>query len=54
MKELVISPEAELELMDAARWYQARERDLGVRFLESLDLAFDVMQRRPTSFPLVR
>jgi plasmid stabilization system protein ParE len=54
MKQLIVSPEAEDELMDAARWYNQREKDLGIKFLTMLDVAFDAIQRRPNWFPIKR
>jgi toxin ParE1/3/4 len=52
-RRLVIRPEAEAELIEAAQWYERRQENLGVKFLLALDVVFDAIRVRPDSFPVV-
>src|SRR5438552_12684115 len=51
IRRLIVRPEAEAELLDAAQRYQRQREGLGVEFLSALDLTFDAIRQRPTWFP---
>lgn len=47
MKPVRFHPEAEAEMMSAASFYETQQRDLGKRFLASLQNAIDRIQVNP-------
>ena len=50
---LILRPEAEKDLLDAFRWYEARVPGLGLRFLESAELTLTQIQRNPKAFATI-
>ena len=50
MKLVSLSPEAVLELAEAASWYETRQPGLAIRFLQEIDQAQQAIQSRPLSF----
>jgi plasmid stabilization system protein ParE len=44
---IVIRPEAEEEVAEAARWYEARERGLGREFLRAFRAVTATLRRNP-------
>ena len=51
--ELVIAPEAELDLAEAYAWYENRRAGLGEEFLSSVDACLESIRRRPEMYPVV-
>jgi len=51
MKPVGLSPEAVVELTEAATWYENRQPGLAIRFLQEIDQARHAIQSRPLSFP---
>lgn len=51
MKPISLSPEAVLELTEAAAWYETRQRGLAAKFLQEIDHTQRTIQSRPLSFP---
>lgn len=50
---IVLRPEAEAELHEAAAWYEERGKGLGGEFIRAVEATFAGMQRNPLSYPLV-
>lgn len=50
---LVIGPEAESELAEAAQWYEAQQRGLGHEFLRAFRAATAVLRRTPLHYQVV-
>lgn len=50
MKPVSLSPEAVVELSQAASWYESRRPGLAIRFLHEIDQARHAIQSRPLSF----
>ena len=50
MKPVGLSPEAILELIEAAAWYETRQPGLAIRFLQEIDQTQQAIQSRPKSF----
>jgi len=48
--ELVVSPSAEADILDAFLWYEERQSGLGRRLTGELDLAFARIQSEPLSY----
>ena len=46
-KPIRIEPEADQELLEAARWYEQRRAGLGADFLAAIGAAAELIQRRP-------
>ncbi|MBI1783990.1 type II toxin-antitoxin system RelE/ParE family toxin [Candidatus Sumerlaeota bacterium] len=46
-------PEAEAELIDAAAWYEAAQRDLSQRFLATVHDSLERVEINPLLYPLV-
>ena len=53
MTELVVRPEAELDTLGAAAWYEGEQPDLGLRFLGEVSAALQRIEAGPLQFPLV-
>jgi plasmid stabilization system protein ParE len=50
---LVIRPEADEEVREAALWYESRERGLGHEFLRAFRAATAVLRRNPLLYQVV-
>jgi plasmid stabilization system protein ParE len=53
-RRLIIRPEAEADLTDAAVWYDSRETGLGLELLSEVDSAIARALKNPESFTRVR
>ncbi len=51
--DLVVAPEAELDLAEAYAWYEERRTGLGEEFLSAADACFESIRRRPEMYPAV-
>jgi hypothetical protein len=51
--ELVLAPEAELDLAEAYAWYEARRPGLGEEFLGSVDACLEQIRRWPETHLVV-
>jgi plasmid stabilization system protein ParE len=51
--ELVIAPEAELDLTEAYVWYEGRRAGLGEEFLSSVDACLESIRRQPEMYAVV-
>ena len=51
--ELRLRPEAELELTDAALWYEEQGLGLGHQFLDEALAAFSTITETPLMYPIV-
>ena len=51
--ELLIAPEAELDIAEAYVWYEGRRAGLGEEFLSSVDACLESIRRRPEMCPVV-
>jgi len=47
---LIIWPEAEKEVSEAAHWYEAQERGLGREFLRAFRAATAILRRTPLHY----
>lgn len=52
-RRLVFRPEADLEINEAAEWYEARGQGLAVEFLRVLDACIESIRRDPLLYPVV-
>jgi toxin ParE1/3/4 len=50
---LIVNPEAELDLDEARRWYEAERAGLGDAFVDAVDQVLDRMQRAPRLYAKV-
>jgi plasmid stabilization system protein ParE len=51
--ELVIAPEAGLDIAEAYLWYESRRAGLGEEFLSSVEACLESVRRRPEMYPVV-
>jgi plasmid stabilization system protein ParE len=51
--ELVIAPEAELDIAEAYDWYEGRRAGLGEEFLSSVDACLESIRRQPRMHSVV-
>ena len=49
--KLIIAPEAEAELAEAAAWYEERRAGLGVQLVADIDRAFEAILESPLVYP---
>jgi toxin ParE1/3/4 len=54
MKDLRFIRPAEMELLDAARYYEMHAPGLGDDFLDKIDLAIRDLREHPEGWPIVR
>jgi toxin ParE1/3/4 len=50
---LSVSPRAEREALEAARWYERESSGLGAAFLEVVEQTLDTVTEAPLRFPLL-
>ncbi|WP_040334686.1 type II toxin-antitoxin system RelE/ParE family toxin [Candidatus Magnetobacterium casense] len=50
---LIISPEAENDLLDAYRWYENKRMGLGSGFMKSIEASLNALQRYPKAYPVI-
>jgi plasmid stabilization system protein ParE len=50
---IVVRPEADAEIADAARWYESQEHGLGFEFLRAFRTAVAVLRRNPFTYQKV-
>ena len=48
--EILVRPEAEHDLMEAAAWYEQQQAGLGYRFSEEIETTFARISRHPYSY----
>ena len=53
-RQLIVRPEAEADITNAAVWYENRETDLGLELLSEVNSAIARALRNPESFMRVR
>ncbi|PHJ61997.1 toxin, RelE family protein [Nostoc linckia z18] len=51
--QLIISPEAELDIQDAFEWYEQRDSGLGSEFVRAIDSCLALIGRNPLAYPVV-
>lgn len=51
--ELVVAPEAELDVAEAYGWYESRRAGLGEEFLSTVDACLEGIRRQPESHAVV-
>lgn len=51
--EIIVRPEAELDIKDAYTWYEERTPGLGARFVAAVDEALALVSREPEIFQKV-
>ncbi len=51
--QVIFTPAARAELLDAQDWYEARHPGLGVRFRDEVEAAVLRLQENPHQFPIV-
>ena len=47
---LIVPPEAELDIHEAFDWYETHQQNLGRKFIEELDSLFHRIEERPLTF----
>lgn len=52
MPRLLLEPEAEAELLEAARWYAGRSPALAVAFRDSVGATLGAVEEAPERFPI--
>ena len=48
----IISTYAKTDISDASKWYERQQKGLGMRFLNEMKVAFDVICESPTGFQI--
>lgn len=51
MYRLFLKPEAEKDVLQAALWYDSRQKGLGERFVDDAEELFTYIERNPSLFP---
>ena len=50
--QLVVHPDAQTEIIEAADWYDQRATGLGDEFMADIDSALDIIVERPNVWPV--
>lgn len=53
-RDAIARKAAEIEIAEAAVWYEEHQPSLGHRFLEAVDQAFEEISERPLAWPVWR
>jgi plasmid stabilization system protein ParE len=53
-RRLTILPQAELDVSDAAAWYEGRRTGLGDEFLDEIDFVLLGVIKNPLEFPIIK
>ena len=53
MRELVVTPATQDDIVTAALWYEARSTGLGMDFIRAADAALAADARSPHQYPVV-
>ncbi|SRR6266487_3221784 len=51
MRDLIVRLQAQLDVEDAALWYESRRPGLGARFLDEVDYVVERIRVSPLQFP---
>jgi len=51
MHDIIFHPDIRNEVQTAYDWYKVKTSDLGEEFLKELDLAFELIQKQPLTWP---
>jgi ParE toxin of type II toxin-antitoxin system, parDE len=51
--QVLIEPEAHVEMAEAYDWYQSKQPGLGASFLSALNERLTAIEREPTSYPVI-
>lgn len=54
MRSTIVRPDAEVDITDAALWYETQSQGLGSDFLRSVDACLADVARAPRRFPVIR
>lgn len=46
----IIKPEAELDILETAQWYEKKQHDLGLRFLDEVEEKLDLITANPLHY----
>ena len=49
---LIILEEADQDIHESFRWFEDQQKGLGKRFLDELELYFDILSKHPTIFQI--
>jgi hypothetical protein len=49
---LIVQPEAEIDIVEARRWYEARQAGVGDQLLVEIDRVFGLIERNPTGYAI--
>ena len=50
---LIIRPEADLDIQDAFKWYEAQAPGLGSEFIRAVDTYLSGIGRNPLTYPII-
>lgn len=53
MYQLIVSPEAELDIQNGFEWYEQYSPGLGSEFVRAVDSSFALIGRNPLAYPIV-
>ncbi len=46
----IVKPEAELDILKSAQWYEKKQQDLGLRFLDEVEEKLDLITSNPLHY----
>jgi len=49
---LIVKPEAELDMLKSAKWYEEKQVDLGIRFLDEVEDKLSLVTHNPLQYQI--
>lgn len=49
---LIVKPEAELDMLKSAKWYEEKQVDLGIRFLDEIEDKLSLVTQNPLQYQI--
>ncbi|WP_375577569.1 type II toxin-antitoxin system RelE/ParE family toxin [Marivirga tractuosa] len=49
---LIVRPEAELDILESSQWYEDRQENLGIRFLDEIEEKLHLITQNPLHYQI--
>lgn len=47
---LIVKPEAEIDILESAKWYELKQKELGTRFINAIDEKIALIAKNPLKY----
>jgi len=49
---LIVRPEAELDILESSQWYEDKQENLGIRFLDDIEAKMHLITQNPLQYQI--